>query len=326
MHLTRTGAHFWRTYIRPLSISALAHDADALARARVLISYYYYVLPLLAFSFLQTSFAGRTNFEPFWPLWWAESFEFTIVVNGIKLGFISATLLAVLFHRHLLVRLVVFLAIWQVHALESSFGNINHQWYGWLYTSFVFVLLPIGWHRASIAFERARTFLLVVWCAQALVMLTYTLAGMHKWIAVVTQYMAGEIHGLHPYAFAYQSADMVLRLQTEAILAPLVIMHPEWWWPFYVGFYLIQVTALWVMIRPSLQRTWAFLLIMFHFGTMLTMGITFSQSILLLLVLFFHTPFHQPYRSVRECMLDLPMLGQVMWYIERWAHGPAGRH
>ncbi|MEX0918051.1 MAG: hypothetical protein WDZ93_02755 [Candidatus Paceibacterota bacterium] len=315
MQIARTTRHLWHTYIRPVSISAWARDAQALTRARTLVSYYYYVIPLLAFTFLQASFSGRTSYDPFWPLWWSGSLEFTTVVTVVKLLFIVASLLGLLFHRFLLVRMLVFLAIWQVHAFESSFGHINHQWYGWLYTSFVFVFLPAGWHQAGLAFARARSFLLYVWFAQALVMLTYTLAGMHKWIAVVTQYLAGEIHGLHVQAFAYQSADMVLRLQSEAILAPSVIMHPEWWWPFYAGFYFIQVAAFWVMIRPSLQRSWAFLLIVFHFGTMLTMGITFSQSILLLIVLFFHTPFHRPYRNVHEFIRDLPVIGQVVEWL-----------
>lgn len=289
--------------------------------AKMLVAYYYYVVPYIALLFVSGSISERQNFEPFWPLGWTEmlGLDLVAVVLVVKLLFVIVGILAPFLHRKTWVRFLVFVAIFQVHALESSFGSINHQWYLWLYTSLIFVFLPNLWNTNS-APDAKRTFLLYIWFAQATAMLTYSMAGMWKFYFAFHQYLAGEVHTFAMEAFAYQVANWIPRLQAEAILAPYIIEYPAFAWPFYAIVPFLQLFALWAMVRTSLQKTWALMLVLFHIGTFLTMGISFHPLVILIIILFFATPFAKEDLSFREFMLDLPVIGQILeWWKRRKA-------
>lgn len=288
----------------------------------MLVSYYYYAMPLMALWFVYTSFLARENFDPMWPLAWVEwlSLEYISVILVLKLAFVAATLGAVFFHHHRWARILLFVALWQVHAFESSFLALNHQWYLLLYTSCIFIFLPNIWHTdiAHVAHDARRRFLLFIWGAQAIVMLTYTLAGLWKFVFAYGQYMAGEVHTFAMEAFAYQVANWGPRLQEDALLAPFIINNPEVAWPFYALLPFLQLFAIWVMVRPSLQRVWAVLLILFHIGTFLAMHISFTQFVFILAILFFNSPFVPARTTARELLYDLPVIGHLLsWRLGR---------
>lgn len=307
----RAARNFFRTWVRPVSLSALARNDRAIAAGRSLVALYYGVVPILVYNFMLSGLEDRDNFDPLWPIAWIRLFDLDVVetVHIIKLGFIAISVIGVFFYRSFFVRALVFFAIFQTHALESSFMYINHQWYTWLYTSLIMIFLPNIWEKDTFAVRRK--FLLQIWFAQAMFMLTYFMAGLQKFHAVFVQWSAGEIHGLHPLAFAYQSADWIRQLQSPAPLAASIIEHPELWWPVYLSLYFVQIFALWIMVRPSLQKPWAFALIFFHFGTFLSMGITFFQQFVLVLALFIHTPFAIERVTLKQFFIDLPIAGQL---------------
>jgi hypothetical protein len=304
-------------FLRPVSLSALSQDAGVMKTARTLVAYYYYVLPYVAMLFLTGSIRDRSNFEPFWPLSWVSwtGIDFLTTISVIKLYFLAVAVAAIFLHRHRIVRILAFVAIWQVHGLESSFGYINHQWYEWMYTSFIFIFLPDIWKKES--GERNRFFLLYIWFAQAAIALTYTLAGTHKLLTAISQGLNGEIGGFHPLAFAYRVAEWVPKLQAEALLAPYVVEYPYWGWAPYVFIQFFQFLSLWVMVRVRLQRIWAGVLILFHIGVVLTMGISFHPLVILIVVMFLNSPFLKPYASFSEFLLDLPIIGQVYERLRR---------
>lgn len=310
-----------RSALRPLSLSELARDSVVIEKAKVLVSYYYYILPYVALLFAANPISSRQNFEPHWPLLWADIFtlEYSSIALFTKLLFVVVSIIAVFGYRRLFVRVAVFLVIFQVHALESSFGSINHQWYLWLYSSFLFIFLPSIWSVATEAFEKKRLFLLTIWGAQALAALTYTMAGMWKIFFAVVQAGQGSVHGFSPDAFAYQVANWVPRLQAEALLAPFIIEYPHVVWPFYVSLIFLQLFTLWIMIRPSLQRLWVALLVLFHIGTLLAMGISFHPLVILMIVLFFGSPFIPEKNTFQRILADLPVLGGLYLYVRRKA-------
>ncbi|MBP9669630.1 MAG: hypothetical protein KBE09_05070, partial [Candidatus Pacebacteria bacterium] len=96
-----------------------------------------------------------------------------------------------------------------------------------------------------------------------------------------------------------------------------IIAHPEWGWLPYIAIQFIQFFSLWVMVRMSLQRVWAVLLLAFHIGTFMVMGIEFNPLLILVIVMFFHSPFvGNP--SVKELVYDLPVVGQLLEYAPRF--------
>jgi hypothetical protein len=297
------------------SISAFAQDERVVRVGRTLVSYYYYIMPYMALVFLTSNALSEENFEPFWPIAWTAwlGLDFAATTLTIKLFFCLVSVAAIFWHDRRFMRVLVFLALWQIHALESSFGAVNHQWYGWLYTSFIFTFLPDLWRKES--FESRRLFLFLIWSAQASIALLYSLAGAHKLLAAAGQFVLGEIHGFSSAAFSYLVADWVLKLQHPAPLAPYIIDYPYIFWLPFALVPFFQLFSLWIMVRPRLQKLWASGLLLLYFGIGLTMGISFHPLALLVALLFFCSPFSAPYRSWWEFVGDLPIIGQLYEYL-----------
>ena len=309
-----------KNLLRYPSLTVLSQDMTVMERAQTLVKYYYLVIPFLAFLFGEQWAIPLTeqNFSPLWPLAWAHYFSLNIdtTIVVIRLFFLAASLLCVSLYRYRIMRIFLFLAIWQAHAFMSSFGTLNHQWYPWVYTSFILIFLP-DIQNAVGGVAKKREYLLVIWWAQASLMLIYTMAGFWKFEVALQQFFWGQINGFSEHAFAYQIANWLPQLQHEALFGPFIITHPAVGWPFYVASHFFQLFALWTMIRPSLQKVWAYELVLFHIGVYLTMGIDFSPFILLLLVLFFNSPFTPPNRTLRTIIFDLPVIGQILEWITR---------
>lgn len=299
-------------YFRPVSITEAAHDERIVTVGATLVSYFYYFAPFVAFYYAATPLKLKQNFDPLWPLFWTSplGLSYANVVDVLAVFCIGTALLGAFLYRHRLVRFLVFLGFWQAHALESSFGTPNHQWYMWVYVSLIFVMLPDIWRVRTPS--KNRIFLLYVWGAQALVALMYSMAGLTKVMEAVHQYLLGQINAFSMEAFAYQIAYFVPRLQERAALAPLIVEHPIVGWFPYVALVLVQLFSLWIMVRPSLSKPWVFFMVLFHFLTYFTMGIAFHPQIILVILLFFASPFAKPYTSFVEFLRDLPIIGQVV--------------
>ena len=302
----------FRNALQYPSLSEMAHDTRIMTAARVLVAYYYYFLAFLSVLFLTSGFLHKVNFDPFWPLSWSSwlEFDFATTVLIVKLFFLAAAFLSLLFHNTWWSRLLIFIAIWQVHALESSFGSMNHHWYGWLYTSLIFVFLPNVWRDES--WNTSRTFLLSIWFAQASVALLYTLAGIHKLITALEQFSQNEIHGLSIEGFSYLIADWNLKLQEEAMLASFFIQNPLIGGTLFICNIFFQIFSIWIMVRPSLQKVWAGVMLLFYAGVFLTMGISFHPLLILVLALFLHSPFIPEDNSFSRMVRDLPIIGYIL--------------
>ncbi|TSC63362.1 MAG: hypothetical protein Athens041674_190 [Parcubacteria group bacterium Athens0416_74] len=315
-----TLAHI-RNWLRYPSLTALSKDDSVMRKAETLVMAFYVIVPVVAYAFFRNwpIPLTRENFDPIWPLFWSEALALSddVTISIIRAMFLIASLLGMLFYRYRVMRLLVFIGVWQAHAFASSFGSVVHELYPWVYAALIFVFLP-SFDEGRAGMERNRRLLLIIWWAQASLMLLYTMAGVWKFHAAFVQLLAGEIHGLSPLAFAYQVADWVQKLQQEAPLAAFVIAHPLIVWPLYVGSHFFQLFAFWTMIRPSLQKIWAFELMLFHIGTFMVMGIEFDPFIFIVIVLLFFSPFIPEKLTLKQIFLDLPVIGQIAeYYIAR---------
>jgi hypothetical protein len=275
------------------SFSVYARDIKVLDAAKALVFYYYIVLVYLAveaFSGLSGQIYAQ-GYTPLWPLGWAELIGLNqfYTLNSVRIFFILAVFLGVFLYKKAWGRVVVFLGIWQFHAAMSSFYHPSHQWYPWLSTSFILIFLPNIWTNGNQ--ENIKKFLLIIWTAQFIILLPYTLSGIWKFTALLTQLTAGEINGFSKEAFAYQIADWLPRLDYKPDFADLILNNPIFGWPFYILSYFLELFSIWAAFKLPLQKIWGVMLILFHLGTIAFMGIFFMPSIMILAIFFLASPF-----------------------------------
>jgi hypothetical protein len=303
-----------QTYIHFPSFTELAASERVMGRACALVRYYYLFIPVMAFWFMQSWVVPVVvqNYAPLWPLAWAQMLGLTpdATLIAVRLFLIAMALVGVSSYRNRFARVLVFVAIWQAHAFMSSFGQPSHAWYPWLYTSFVLIFLP---DEKTLLHERIseRTYLLVIWCAQAWMMLMYSMAGFWKFAVAFYQLCLGQVSGFSMLAFPYQLSNWLPVLHHESIFGPFIIAHPWVTWPLYIASHFFQLFALWTMVRPSLQKIWGFELVLFHMAVFMTLGIDFSPFVPLILILFIYSPFEPEGATWKDRLMDLPFVRPV---------------
>ncbi len=308
---------FLRDRIGFPSLTALSKDEEVMKKSDLLIRIFYACGPFMAFLFLIMNAppVPRQNFDPLWALQWVTIFHLDVNTTAVAVGvlFVVASMLALLWYKERSIRALFFFAVWQVTTYDGSFGVSTHIWYPWLFVSFILIFLPDGSRTTNT--DKARTTLLVIWWAQAYMMLLYSMAGFWKFFIGFGQLFQGEISNLSPYGFPYQVAWSLNQIQNQAPFGPFFIEHPYIVWPLYIGSSLFQFFALWTMVRPRLQLLWGFELITFHTMTFLVLGTNFYQFIPIVIVLFCFSPFVPERVTATMVLYDLPLVG---WALRRW--------
>ena len=240
----------------------------------------------------------------------------------IGFGFLAASLAAFI-PEYRAVRVAVFLALLQTLALKFSYGKIHHLMHAWLFATFIFaVFLP---DRAFDAARSTRTerqaSLLAFSGAQVALALTYTLAGIGKFIGSAYQISQGEVTGLHPSSLARHVADRIIQTHADSLLGTFMIENGLLIWPMMLATLYLQLFAMWAIFRPRLHRLWGFGLIGFHVMTKLSMTIDFTPNIMLLGFLWVASPTAPPGLNIWATARALPLVGGGF---QRF--GRSGRH
>ncbi len=301
--------------------SALRLQNERFRRAQGVVAIFY----LLQFSLLVEFIQG-------WPLWrqalslapvgvtaWMPGAGIPLSIDLTLSAYGIALVLACVAPRVRFFRCLVFVTLLLAAGLANSFGKIGHGYHCWVYVSFVLIFLPAA--RTSDG-SRARLsrqkFLTVLLAAQALVLGSYTLSGLWKVCGTVLQTVTQQKSYLSLDGFAYQVADRLSQTASTTVLGPVLIENPWLGWLPMLGAIYIEFVALAVLFRPSLHRTWGLLLIGLHLGATLALGISFSQNILLLALLFGASPFSVRPVALRSKLISLPMFGWPLATVMRW--------
>lgn len=264
-----------------------------------------YVKPLQGWAALDAS-----TLPLLWPLRWLVWSGMETAVYLLGALAVGGTVLAIFQPERRPFRLLAFVGLFLLMALNNSFGKINHSMHGWLAVSFWFIFLPkVEQERPSRS--QKVIYLTIFWGAQALLLWFYTMSGVWKVETAVSQIIAGEVHAFHPYAMAHQVANRLLQDNSTSILGPFLLTYPLLGWPLYLGALYLELFAIVAAFRPSLHRLWGTSLALFHLGTFLTMSITFNQNIMLLGLLLIASPFHPPNWTWQQAVGDLPLIGLI---------------
>lgn len=285
------------------------------AQFLVRVHYFYFLYCSVGlFSRWDLTIGPQTTIEFIPPLAWLTLVDFPTAITIIRLFFIVASLLATIVPQWRWVRILAFISALEFVSLYFSVLLLDVDWYVWLLTSFMLIFLPGGWgNPVKLPNLERQKFLLVFWSCQAIVLLTYFMAGIGKLYGAFKQISAGQTNLFDPQAGALHIADRLVVTYDTSPFGPWVAEHYLLVWPFFLGSVYLMLFSLYVAFKPSLHRLWGIALILFHISNYLTINIGFGAHILLNALLFILSPFALDI-SWKKTVLDIPLLGYIFRY------------
>jgi len=217
--------------------------------------------------------------------------------------------LGLFFSHHRWVRVLVFVALVQAIGFRYSFGGLNHGFHFWIWVAFCLCFLPDG-RRETVTHSYAQRYhyLTVFWLAMAILALFYSLSGFWKVAAGVEALLNGNINSFSPMALATLVADKLQQSGENTLLGEVLLDWPWLGWPAHLWVIYVELFALVAVFRPRLHQLWGGMLIAFHLGTFLLMGIVFGKHVLLLTLFYLWSPF-APAFEWRRVLASVPLLG-----------------
>jgi hypothetical protein len=313
MTLLRRARRFFGPGDQLVSRRALRRQTESFHAAQIVVRCYYAVILFFAAATLHDGavYLDRRETLALWPVCWLNAVPLRAGILGILTGYLAAAFLGAIFPARRWARALVFIGLLEFAALDNSFGKISHNYHLWVLTAFWLVFLPKVPARTADRTTRQR-FLLIFWGCQAIVLLTYTMSGVGKIGGSIYQLAAGQNNLFMPTGVASIIADRLLQTNSNSWLGPWLVAHPRFGLPLGLAAMYLEFFAFWAVFRPTLQRWWAAGLILFHIGVYLLMGITFTQTILLVGLLFLTTPLLDDQQDGRAIVKQLPLLGRAL--------------
>ena len=254
--------------------------------------------------------------EPTDPLWPVELLSKSVgtdwLSNDLVISLLPTTLglLGVAFPGALAVRVAVFLYLLVAAAFHNSYGSENHGNHFFVYVSFALLFLPAAVGRFEPMLRRdAMACIATFWLAQAILLLSYSLAGYWKvWVS--------GFELLVPDSFSRVLLNRMLEDSKDTpLLLPWVVSHTYIGWLLFLGLVYVQCVSVFALFRPHLHRPLGLALIMFHFGTDWLMNITFHYRIVFLGLFCVFSPLAPSRFCLLSTLRSLPLLGAPfsMW-------------
>lgn len=269
---------------------------DARDAARALRAFYAVLLALAASSVYEMRGSARVVMaageQTLWPAFWLRWVPAERASTLVGALFVAAALAGALWPHRRWARALACLGLWEFVAVMVSLANgffpAYHQWCA---AAFVLALLPEGWEDPAAPAGRRERALLTLWAAQAVFLLSYSMAGLSKLSTAAWQTWLGE-----PSVFTAEGARSLLRfyMAETTRLGPLgrpLLESSGVYGVLHAAGALLQVGAVGLAYSPRLHRPAGALVVAFHLATFLVMGIFFKPSVLLAAVLLFASPF-----------------------------------
>ena len=319
----------WWTSSAWTAVDFLRFERRAFERSVLLVRVFYAASMMWALQHAQSwaDYANRSAASPLWPAaWWFDRIDVRTGVNVIFTAYLVASALVLVLPERRLARAAYTLALLQYMALVNGFFKINHGLHAWLFVSAVLVLLPDGRWRARTRLADRHHFLSVVWCAQLVVLLFYTLTGVWKLAEAARQLLSGEVSAFHFQGFSLILANELLGSSADTVLGDLLVRYERVGWALFLGTMYLEGFSIVAALRPRLHRIWGIGLILFHVATQLAMVIAFHPNVLILGIFLVNSPFLPERLDVRAVLLDLPgvrFCARVLW--PRLARARGGR-
>ncbi len=205
----------------------------------------------------------------------------------------------------------------------NSFGKIDHNWHAAIVVAFFLCFLPAGTPAAlRKSFSTTRAFIVPVALAISGFMLCYSISGFWKVSVGLYQLTVGEVNAFHPHALAYHVTRRLSQNHSTASPLALFLIEAPWlgWLPYLLTLYG-EFFAVFASFRVRSHRVFGLILLSFHIGSALTLGIGFFHHQLLLLVMMVASPLCPTDLTLRETLESLPLIGAA---VRRFGPPPVG--
>lgn len=255
--------------------------------------------------------------DPQWPAEWIELVGQARGIDLIIALFAGSAVLAAFFPKWRIARAAFTLGYLQYLSLKFGFGKINHSQHGWLWVSAFMIFLPTA-RKWDVRSSRSRQAVLgSFWSAQVIVLFFYTLTGLWKLYFAVVDLTTDRMSAFELPGFALITANRILATNQETLLGEFLVENHVIGWALFNGTMYLETVALLIAFRPRLHRLFGAGLIMFHIGTLVAMGFTFTENIALVGLLFLCSPFAPEQQRPVDVLLDLPGIHFVSKVIRR---------
>jgi hypothetical protein len=281
------------------------------AQLLVRMHYFYYLYCSIGlFSRWDFTIGPQTTIDFIPPIAWLNFVEFPVAITIIRIFFIISSLLASIVPQWRWVRILAFIGALEFVSLYYSVLLLDVDWYVWLLTGFMLIFLPDGWSNpVKLPDLKRQKFLLVFWSCQAILLMTYFMAGIGKLYGAFNQISSGRTNLFDPQAGALHIANRLVVTYDTSPLGSWVAQNYLLAWPFFLGSVYLMLFSLNAAFKPSLHRLWGIALILFHISNYLTINIGFGAHILLNAILFILSPFTPPNLTIKQTLSDIPVFG-----------------
>lgn len=295
----------WLTYkpgefLQPTGFRVAADQCALLYRVFYLyICFLFYLQPDLVMQFTVKS--------PTAPLWPVAAIEQTLSNNSgvyILISVITLCLAATIVPWSLIVRIAVFLALFMCIAYKYSFGAINHAYHFLVYVSFLLLFLPNRpWQSEHFPRSQKLRLVSVFWLIQAVLLFCISMSGIRKVYGFGLEMFYTESLSALALGRSVYNAGEPIMLQGLVANYPAVFQVP------HVGLIFIQVVSLLLLFKPHLIKAYGAVMILFHFGTYLLMGVTFVHHIMIWGLFLVLTPTAPRNTSLILMLRSIPFVG-----------------
>ncbi len=313
--LVRRGRRFFGVPRSP-GQPVFAVQGQRFTAAQTVIRCFYAFLLYLAIAQFGdfAGFIARAPFSPLWPVLWLPRTHPAGAIKVLLAFYTGSSLLAAVWPAPRWTRGLAALGLLEFVALKYSFGKIGHSLHLLVLVSLVLIFLPRGWETAARVASRClrQSTLLVFWTCQAAILLSYTMSGLGKFGGALYQMALGQPNAFLPSALGALIAQRLLQTNSTSALGGWIILHPWLTWPLLPLPIYLELFSFWIAFRPSLQKLWTAILVVFHLGTFFMLTISFPQSCFLLAIFFFHSPWQFGRPGLGKMFLDLPFFGDLV--------------
>ena len=241
----------------------------------------FFYISSLIFSYNFISKVSHKNFENadfLWPVAWLEIDAFKGLFVAVPIIMFLANCAVVIKYELRILRILFSLFCLFVAAMDNSFGALNHGWHIWFWISFLLILLPARGAMGERGYKLATVSIIVY--VQAMILLSYSMAGSLKLVAGIKSLVAGEMGNFSLLGFSSLLADRMVQGRGSTILGEFFVDNPYFGFPIFVALIFLQAFSFPVAFFPRLHRVCGLTLIGFHLGTGLLMDIFFTTHIL----------------------------------------------
>jgi len=249
---------------------------------------------------------------PLWPLFWMDWVPWKYAGIGVLVLLAVGGIAAICRPRAQWARVMAFLGIFYWFGMIYSHIGIQHRTYTMLTLCFFLALMPNLPHHRQAGEDARRRALLIAFGGVTFILFTYSWAGFLKlWGIVESIVLTNDI----VFDFDIIPLNLLNRAyqyEKPLLLSEFVINHPGLSKLGFFAAVYIEFVSVAAAFRVHLNRWWFAVLVSFHYMTLYSMGVFFSQATGVVFLLFCLTPFSRASLNWRAVIGELPWFGPFL--------------